>query len=626
MLENIRENSSGVVAWGIAILIIVTMAFFGVSSYVGHQPAAVVAEVGGRSISEENFRYAFQNWQRATRQRMGQNAQINLDSDFFKLQTLDRLINQELVAEISEKDNYRIGDRQVADLIRRNPEFQTDGKFDPAKYTTVAGSYGSKTAYEENLRQNLSSQQVLSGLADSSFVLPNKLDDLVKLRSEKREFDLVRFPIAEYAKKIDISDEEISADYSANIESYNQEEQVSVEYVRFKASALEGQIELSEEDLRLAYDQEKESTLSAATREIRHILLSGDDAENQAKNAIDRLNQGESFADVASEVSQDPGSAANGGSLGTVERGQMVKPFEDAAFVLDVNVVSEPVKSQFGYHIIEVTKINAAEQKAFEEMRADLEKAERKRQAEELFFEQIDQLKNLVYESSDSLQAAADELSLKIEKTELFSRSSGSGLASSQQVRDAAFAEDVLFNNLNSDVIELSPTEYVAIRKDQYVESKPKPLEDVKQQIKDKLSAEKAVGVVADASAEALKVMKETQSWSDMLEKLSLTSEAQSFSYADESNALPVNLLNEVFSASSSSLDKGTGTATDAEGNAFVFQLKEVVLAAESEASDAVKDSSERLFQAREGGTSLVQRFLQDKRDALGVEINQDLL
>ena len=239
MLENIRENSSGFVAWGIAILIIITMAFFGVSSYVGHQPYPVIAEVGGRSITENDFRYAFQNWQRSASQRFGQNAQIDFNTDFFKRQTLDRMINQELVAEISEKENYRVGDRQIADLIRSNPEFQTDGKFDSSKYTAVAGGYGSKAAYEENLRSSLSTQQVLLGLADSSFVLPTKLSDLVELRSEKREFDLVRFPISEYAKKIDISDEEIAADYAANIDAYNQEEKVSVEFVRSKASDLE---------------------------------------------------------------------------------------------------------------------------------------------------------------------------------------------------------------------------------------------------------------------------------------------------------------------------------------------------------------------------------------------------
>ena len=625
MLENIRENSSGVVAWGVAILIIVTMAFFGVSSYVGHQPYAVIAEVGGRSITEDNFRYTFQNWQRSALQRMGDNAPVDLDSDVFKLQTLDRMINQELVAEISEKENYRVGDQQIANLIRNNPEFQTDGKFDPSKYTTVAGGYGSKTAYEENLRQNLSSQQVLLGLADSGFVLPNKLNDLVELRTEKREFDLVRFPISEYAKKIDVSDEEISKDYAANIDAYNQEERVAVEFVRFKATDLESEIDVSEEDLRLAYEQDEESNLSQATREVRHILLAGDDAENQANAAIERLNQGESFADVAKELSQDPGSAENGGSLGVIEREQMVKEFEDAAYALDINTVSEPVRSQFGYHVIEVTKINAPTQKTFEEMRDGLETAERKRQAEELFFEQIEQLKNIVYENSDSLQVAADELSLKVEKTALFSRTSGNGLAASQEVRDVAFSEDVLFNDLNSDVIELSPTEYVAIRKDQHLESKPKPLEEVKQQIKDKLGAEKAVSVVSAASEEALKLAKETQSWSDMLEKLSLTAESQSFSYANGARPLPRELLNKVFSAGVSSFDNKIGTAVDASGNAFVFQLKEV--ATESgDNTDAVKDSSERLFQAREGGATLVQRFLQGKRDDFNVEINEDLL
>lgn len=621
MLENIRENSSGIVAWGIAILIIIAMAFFGVSSYVSHQPYAIIAEIGDRSINEEHFRGEFQNWQRMTRQRMGENAQISLDSDFFKLQTLDRMINQQLIAEISEKDDYRVGDKQVADVVRNNSEFQTEGVFDSEKYTAIANSYGSKQAYEANIRQNLSDRQVLSGLFDSSFVLPSKLDELIKLRTEKREFDLVRFPTSEYAKKVEVSDEEIATDYDANIQRYQQDEKVAVEYIHFKASDLEDQIELSEEDLQLAYEQNKEDVLSEVTREIRHVLLSGNDAEAQANAVVERLNQGEPFTDVAKEVSQDPGSAANGGSLGTVERGQMVKPFEDAAFDLDVNVVSAPVKSQFGYHVIEVTAINAPESKSFEEARPDLEKSELQRRAEDLFFEQIDQLKNLVYENPDSLQAAADELSLEIAKTELFSRSTGKGIAVNQLVRNAAFEEDVLYNNLNSEVIELSPTEYVAVRKDQHVESKPTPLEEVKQKIKDKLSVEKAIGVVADAADETLKMVKETSNWGDVLEKLSLTSELQAFSYVDESNALPTELLNAVFSIS---LNGKFGSAIDTEGNAFVFQLKDIIAATEESKTDEIKNSSKEVFQSRDG--SLMQRFLQDKREAIGVKINQELL
>lgn len=627
MLENIRENSSGVVAWGIAILIIITMAFFGVSSYVSSDPEPVLAEVGGRSITQYEFNNAFQNWQRSTQQRLGQNNSVDLNSQFFRMQTLDRLINQELVAELSEKGKYRVSDKQVADVIRQDPRFQTDGQFDDEIYTRFAtASHRSKANFENYLRQNLSTRQVLSGLGDSAFVLPSKLQDVLSLRAQTREFDLVRFSIDEYAKDVQISDADTEAYYQANLERFNEEEKMSVQYLRFAATDLEQQIEVSEDDLQLAYEQSNAATQAEAKREVRHILLAGDDAQTTANDVVARLQAGEDFAAMATELSQDPGSAAQGGSLGLIERGQMVPSFDEAAFNLAVNTISEPIQSQFGYHVIEVTKIDAPEVKTFAEMRDELQKEERQRQAEELFFEQIEQLKNLVFENPESLDAAAQELGLTVQTSDTFTRGSGSGIATNPAVRNAAFADDVLQNDVNSDVIELAPTEYVAIRKGEYTPTQPQALETVKTQIVELLSAEKAAELIAEKSTQALQQIQETENWGGVLDELSLTAEAQSFSYVDTSSELPADLLSSVFSASDATFANSVGKALDAQGNAFLFKLNGVVEATSENVTEAAKDSTERILQGRSGGASIAAKFLQDKRQEIDVEVNEDLL
>ena len=113
-------------------------------------------------------------------------------------------------------------------------------------------------------------------------------------------------------------------------------------------------------------------------RETRHILLSTNNDEDEkaqlakAKELVAELKIGGDFVALAKENSQDPGSASNGGSLGWVERGQMVPEFEQATFDLGIDEISEPIKSQFGYHIIQVQKIQTPEQQKFEEVRLDL--------------------------------------------------------------------------------------------------------------------------------------------------------------------------------------------------------------------------------------------------------------
>ncbi|MCB0022069.1 MAG: peptidyl-prolyl cis-trans isomerase [Caldilinea sp.] len=90
-----------------------------------------------------------------------------------------------------------------------------------------------------------------------------------------------------------------------------------------------------------------------------------DDAETLAlaQEIRQRLVDGEDFATLAAEYSDDPGSAANGGDLGWFGKGRMVAPFEEAAFALAVNEISEPVKTDFGYHIIEVLERDDAREK-----------------------------------------------------------------------------------------------------------------------------------------------------------------------------------------------------------------------------------------------------------------------
>lgn len=133
--------------------------------------------------------------------------------------------------------------------------------------------------------------------------------------------------------------------------------------------------ELTAEEVQTYYDE------FVPEIQASHILIKAADESEagktaallQAKNLIKRINDGEDFAELAKEFSADPGSGAQGGALGSFGKGMMVKPFEEAAFALEIGqVTAEPVESQFGYHIIK--KTGGEEKKSFEEMKAEIEK------------------------------------------------------------------------------------------------------------------------------------------------------------------------------------------------------------------------------------------------------------
>ncbi len=618
MLSNIRENSSGVLAWIVAILIIIAMAFFGLSSYVGHEPTPVIAKVGDRSINQLQFRGEFDQWKRMMRQRMGQNSTLDLDSDSFKQNTLDRMINREIVAGLAEKQGYTVSDEQVANSILTNPQFQLDGEFSQETYDSYVSSVArSKSDYEDQVRQRLSVSQVISGFGDSGFSLGNTVTELSGLQAQKRTFDLVSFKVDDLAKGVELTDEQIQAYYDENIDDYLEDDRMSVSYVRLSAKDLEGEVTVSDEDLQVIYDENQESYLTEETRNVRHILFTGDNALEDATSTLDKLNVGGDFAALAKELSQDPGSGANGGDLGVVERGQMVKPFEDKSFELEQGVVSEPVQSRFGYHLIEVTGINSPEIPAFADVKEDLRKEQLKALSEEIFFERLEQLKNIVYENPESLDVAADELSLKVQKTSLFSRTKGNGLTNNPAIRDAAFSDSVFVDNNNSDVIEISATEVVALRKEDFVASKPKVLQQVRAQVSNTLKSAKAKELAVSESEGIFAKLAEGD-WNAVLKAAELEAEEQTVSYATSAAGIDRKVIDDVFLASVGGSTQ-SGRVEAGNGDYYIYKLTSVD--EESNIEQSVTDSVERLLQS-DSGNALVAKYLEYQREKLGVKVD----
>jgi len=212
---------------------------------------------------------------------------------------------------------------------------------------------------------------------------------------------------------------------------------------------------------------------------------------------------------LATEVSDDKLSAAKGGDLGLFNVGVMEKAFEDAAMSLQLNEVSEPIKSAFGYHLIKVTELAEGEVKSFDQVKAELTTAFQRTEAETAFYESGETLTELSYENPDSLQAVSDALGIKTVKTELFSRNSKvpdsyrQNITSQKAVIDAAFSEDVLKGE-NSSVIELGDDKLVVLRMVEHKPAEVRPLETIKPVIVSKLLSDKARTVAAD-KAEAIK-------------------------------------------------------------------------------------------------------------------------
>ncbi len=632
MLTEIRDRSSGWFAWIIAALIIIPMAFWGVQEYASTEARPVIVQIGDQKIYQQAFQQQLLNQQqRATQANPSLASSDIFSSDFYKRNVLKSMIDRALVQHVAADKNYQIGDSQLASLIKENPVFQTDGKFDPALYQNYLNSSGtfSKKAFEDNIRRDSEVAQVRAGYQESAIVLPDELRSVLAIQAEKRTFDLITVNSNQFNDKIEVSDADIASYYAENTDNYMEDDRRSIEYVELDTSLIAEGINVSDADIQAAYDSYVESFQEDETRNTRHILLStsGDKNEDEqrtkAQELVEQLRGGADFAELAKQHSDDPGSGANGGSLGEVERGQMVPEFESATFAAEVGAISDPVLSPFGYHIIQVESVNATSAKSLDEMRFELTEDEKQTKAENLASEKAEELRNTLFEQPESLEGAAALLNTEIKTTSLFTRAQGSGIAANDAVRAAAFGEQVASEGLNSELIDLGNGLYVALRQKEFKESAPKPLADVTAEIRAKLVSDRARIAAEKAGAELL--VRTESDWPGLSADESVDVQNFTVSMIDTDRKASPEVIREVMKIQLGDAATKVHSFTGLNGDFNIIRLSKIEPGDLTKVSQQVKDATRRMLESR-NGQSMFTAYLNGLEETIQPVINEELL
>ncbi|HYM47807.1 MAG TPA: peptidylprolyl isomerase, partial [Burkholderiaceae bacterium] len=292
---------------------------------------------------------------------------------------------------------------------------------------------------------------------------------------------------------------------------------VRIEYVVLSPETIAGTVNISDDAIKNAYEQNKARYGTEEQRRASHILLSaeGTDKAGARKRAEEILAtvkaNPKDFAKLARENSKDPGSAAQGGDLGFFGRGMMVKPFEETAYRLKEGETSDVVETDFGFHIIRVTEIKPAQAKPLAEVRGDIERELQNQQAQKKFTEAADQFTNLVYEQADSLQPAASKLNLKILTADALTRR-GLPPHIGPRVVEAIFADDSLKNRRNTQAIEVATSTLVSARVLDHRPASVQPLEKVAPEIRKLLERREAVRLAREAGEQRLAALRKQPS------------------------------------------------------------------------------------------------------------------
>ncbi len=474
MLQLIRDRSQGLVVGVIVFFICLTFALFGVQQYLDARGSVVVAEVNGEEVGLVEYQRAFQQLRQRAQAMLGE--QFNPDQwsgTEAKLSALEFVVTEHLLLQVVEDANIRASDTQVANYVRSSEQFQQDGVFSKERYLQMVRGLGfSELGFEQQVRKDIVTNQLRAGIGASAFTTLSELQLLEQYRQQSRDIGFAILGIESFREGIAPTREEIEAFYSEQNERYRVEEKVSIAYLELSIEALMPDIPVDESYVRAYYDANQSNYIAEEQRNVNHILVTVprgaaeeevETAQAKAAGLRELALAGDSFEEIAKENSDDVGSRTDGGETGFFGRGVMAPEFEEAVFAMSEQEISEPVRTEFGFHIVRLKEIKPGGLKSFDEARPDVEASYRREQAEALFFEQAEQLSELVYEQPDSLQSAADTLGLAIKESDSQGRSDLAAIFSPRIV-EAAFEPEVLIERLNSEPVELGDGRIIVVR------------------------------------------------------------------------------------------------------------------------------------------------------------------
>ena len=516
MLQAIREKAQGWIAWAIVILISIPFALWGIQEYLGVGSEPEVAIVDGTKITQRMLDERTRDFRENLRLSLGDNYRADIfEESALKKQVRDAMVEEMVLAKSAEDWNLRTSDMQARGFIASIPAFQRDGRFDQQAYDTAVRNRGmSRAGFEQNLRQDMVLEQLRGGVRDTAFTTQADLDTRVRLAQEKRTLAYARVPAQGYRDQVGFTQAELRDYYQASLDRYRTPERVKLSYLLLDATKIGGSVEVTDEALRQHFQDHKSEFVAREERALRHILVAvaagaGEEdvrkAEDKANALLMQIRGGGDFASLAKENSDDPGSSGNGGDLGWVEQGLMVPPFEEAAFALAKGAVSDLVRTDFGFHIIQVTDIRGGSDAGFDEMRDQVEAAYRKLEAENLYFDYAERLAESAYENSASLMPAAEALGLEVQTTDWITRDSVlPGALNSPRAMNAAFSDDVLVERHNSELIEVDQQQAIVLRIAEHEPAGVRSFEDNVAAIEQDYRREKASDEAARAGAEVL--------------------------------------------------------------------------------------------------------------------------
>ena len=467
MLQNIRDKTTGWIAYVIVIGISIPFVLWGIDQYFTGGNV-IVAEINETKISSERLNNEYQSRLRQMQDMISKDQnEADLQKKIIKRSVLDELIDSILVREFVNKNKFQISERTLISDIRDNKIFHTEKKFNPSRYQKLLESQGIKTSDYERIRNSeLKTLQFYNNIVESSFIATEQLKDLEKLKYQTRDFKLLSLSYKDFIDNKKISSEKEKKDFYVKYKNiFSMPEKFNVEYLVFNKKILKKQMNISSENIENYYNENKFKYITAEKRRVKQIFLSNIKGNKESNSELintilSKLKSNDIFESLATEYSNDQLSNKKEGDIGWVSRFDLSKNISDIIFNLEnINDISEVLSTDQGFYIFKLDNIQEAKVKKFKEVKNIVKRDYEDSQITNRYETIYENVSNILFENPSSLDKAEEFLSVKKITTGLSTLSKikkNHKILNNEIVLSAIGSDGVYKENLNSQPLEVN--------------------------------------------------------------------------------------------------------------------------------------------------------------------------
>lgn len=526
MLQMIRDQVKGWLAVVIFTIMIIPFAFWGINYYFDQSGEIVAIEVNGEEITLADFQRAYQDMRRQWQSTSGEPVREETEP-LLKQRVTEDLVQNELLKQAGKKAGLYVSDREAWDTIRQVSVFNDDNGFNMMMFERAANQGGLTPAgFLARIKQDMAVEQLRSALFATDFVTQSELSGYSAIRHQTRDLLYALLSADEFKDTVEVTDESVQSYYGKE-GRFMQPEKVRIAYLVLSLAKVAEEVYLEDGELEAWFDGNRENYEIEETRKVKQILVKlpeepSEEIQDEMKAKAEELyelvaGQGESWEEVVVNHSGEHEDSVEFSEFGFLARGVLEAEVEEVVFSMQAGEVGEPVQSSLGFHIVGVDEIQGGTTADLASIRHEVEQDLRRDKAARQLYELVDRLSSLTYENPDTLEVAAEELGLDIQTSDYLSREDpGTGIVSEPGILSAAFSDEVLLEEHNSELIELDDDRHIVLRVQEHLPGFKTPLDAVRDTIVTRLKFEQAKDLARERGETILEQLQQGKSREDL--------------------------------------------------------------------------------------------------------------